>query len=126
MKLTLMRSLTATVLFSAAAFAPTCGRSSAALPAAPRSARGSPAVTSPGGTKVGTINVEGAIFLSNEGQRDFDALSKKLEPRQNELKAKNDEIDSLKKQLNTQGDKLNEDAKAALSKQIETKQKALE
>lgn len=126
MKLTLMRSLTATVLFSAATFAQTGGGSSAALPAAPGSAGDPPAVSSPGGTKVGTINVEGAIFLSNEGQRDFDALGKKLEPRQNELKAKNDEIESLKKQLNTQGDKLNDDAKAALAKQIETKQKALE
>jgi outer membrane protein len=126
MKLTLMRSLTATVLFSAAAFAQTGGGSSAALPAAPGSAGDPPAVTSPGGTKVGTINVEGAIFLSNEGQRDFDVLRKKLEPRQNELKAKNDDIESLKKQLNTQGDKLNDDAKAALAKQIETKQKALE
>jgi outer membrane protein len=121
-----MRSLTATVLFSAAAFAQTSSGSSAALPAAPGSAGDPPAVTNPGGTKIGTINVEGAIFLSNEGQRDFDALSKKLEPRQNELKAKNDEIEGLKKQLNTQGDKLNDDAKAALAKQIETKQKALE
>src|SRR6266851_1779049 len=114
MKLTLMRSLTAAaVLFSAAAFAQTSGGSSAALPAAPGSAGDPPEVTSATGTKIGTINVEGALFLSNEGQRDFDALSKKLEPRQNELKAKNDEIDSLKKQLNTQGDKLNEDAKDA-------------
>jgi outer membrane protein len=126
MKLTLMRSLTATVLFSAAAFAQTSGGSPAALPAAPGSAGDPAGVASPGGTKIGTINVEGAIFLSNEGQRDFDVLSKKLEPRQNELKAKNDEIDSLKKQLNTQGDKLNDEAKAALAKQIETKQKALE
>ena len=32
----------------------------------------------------------------------------------------------MKKQLNTQGDKLNEDARATLVKQIETKQKSLE
>src|SRR6266851_7088313 len=127
MKLTLMRSLTAAaVLFSAAAFAQTSGGSSAALPAAPGSAGDPPEVTSATGTKIGTINVEGALFLSNEGQRDFEVLSKKLEPRQNELKAKNDEIDGLKKQLNTQGDKLNDDAKSTLMKQIETKQKALE
>jgi len=121
-----MRSLTvAAVLFSAAALAQTNGGASAALPAAP-SAGDPPAVTGATGSKIGTINVEGAIFASNEGQRDFDTLSKKLEPRQNELKAKNEEIDGLKKQLNTQGDKLNEEAKNSLTKQIETKQKALE
>src|ERR1035438_909652 len=114
MKLTLMRSLTAAaVLFSAAAFAQTSGGSSAALPAAPGTAGDPPAVSSSNGLRVGTINVEGAIFASNEGQRDFNALGKKLEPRQTELKAKNDDIESLKKQLNTQGDKLNDDAKAA-------------
>src|SRR6266851_10227956 len=113
MKLTLMRSLTAAaVLFSAAAFAQASGGSSAALPAAPGSAGDPPEVTTATGTKIGTINVEGAIFASNEGQRDFEVLTKKLEPKQNELKAKNDEIDGLKKQLNTQGDKLNDDAKS--------------
>jgi len=80
----------------------------------------------PGGMKVGTINLEQAIFATNEGQRDFDALSKKLEPKQSELKGKNDELEGLKKQLNTQGDKLNEAARATLVKQIEIKQKSLD
>jgi outer membrane protein len=75
---------------------------------------------------VGTINIEQAIFGSNEGRRDFEALSKKLEPKQNELKGQNDELEGMKKQLSTQGDKLNEDARATLVKQIETKQKSLE
>jgi len=127
MKLTLMRSLTAAaVLFSAAAMAQTSGGSSAALPAAPSSASDPVAVPGATGTKIGTINVEGAIFASNEGQRDFEVLGKKLEPRQTELKGKNDEIEGLKKQLNTQGDKLNDETKGSLTKQIETKQKALE
>jgi len=84
-----------------------------------------PAVTGTG-TKVGTISMEQAIFATNEGRRDFEALSKKLEPKQNELKNQNDEIDALKKQLNAQQDKLNDDAKANLVKQIETKQKSLD
>ena len=75
---------------------------------------------------MGTINVEQAIFASNEGQRDFNELSKKLEPKQTELKGKNDEIEGIKKQLNTQGDKMNEEAKANLTKQIDSKQKQLE
>jgi Skp family chaperone for outer membrane proteins len=123
-----MQSLMVTVFaFSLTALAQT-GSASAALPPAPSAAV--PSTTAPtasaGGTKMGTINVEQAIFASNEGQRDFDALSKKLEPKQNELKTLNDEVDNLKKQLNTQGEKLNDQARATLVKQIEQKQKSLE
>jgi outer membrane protein len=101
----------------------------AALPAAPSAAASSaatPAVTNPTGTKLGTINIEQAIFATNEGQRDFETLSKKLEPKQNELKGMNDEVENLKKQLTTQGDKLNDEARGTLVKQIEQKQKGLE
>lgn len=78
------------------------------------------------GTKVGAINIEGAIFGSNEGQKEVQALQKKFEPRQAELKQQNDELESLKKQLSTQQDKLNEDALANLKKQIEGKQKTFD
>ena len=105
-------------VISVAALAQT-GSAAAAPAGAP------PAVTSTG-TKVGTISMEQAIFATNEGRRDFEALSKKLEPKQNELKGQNDEIDALKKQLSAQQDKLNDDAKATLVKQIETKQKSLD
>jgi outer membrane protein len=78
------------------------------------------------GTRVGTINIEQAIFASNEGRRDFDVLAKKFEPKQNELKGLADEIDSLKKQLSAQQDKLNEESRDKLVKQIETKQKSFD
>lgn len=110
----------ATIAFSVAALGQT--GDAAALPAAPSSA-GS---TIAGGSKLGTINVEQAIYASNEGQRDFQVLSKKLEPKQNELKSQNDEVESLKKQLSAQGEKLNDDSRGALVKQIEQKQKSLE
>jgi outer membrane protein len=100
----------------------------AALPAAPSAAASNadaPPVNATG-TRIGTINVEQAIFATNEGQRDFEALSKKLEPKQTELKGQNDEVESLKKQLNTQGEKLNDESRATLVKQIEQKQKSLE
>ena len=103
------------------------GTTAAASPApADPSAAVAPVITNATGTKVGTLNVEQAIFASNEGQKEFEVLSKKLEPKQTELKNLNDEIDGLKKQLNTQGDKLNEDARAGLVKQIEQKQKVLD
>jgi outer membrane protein len=106
--------------------------------AAPPSAAGSPATGSPTapaasttiatgtGSKIGTINIEQAVVGTNEGQRDFEALRKKLEPKQNELKGQNDELENLQKQLQTQGDKLNEDARATLVKQIETKKKSFD
>jgi Skp family chaperone for outer membrane proteins len=125
-----MRSLTAVaVLASAAAVAQTDpAPSSAALPAAPSSASSSPSpVASTGGsTKIGTINIEAAIFASNEGQRDGDAVAKKLEPKQTELKTMNDELEGLKTQLKTQGDKMNDEAKGNLQRQIEQKQKGFE
>jgi len=96
------------------------------LPAAPSAAAAGDTAAAATGAKVGTINIEGAIFASNEGQRDFEALNKKLEPKQNELKNLNDEVESLKKQLNTQSDKLSDDARNNLLKQIEQKQKGLE
>ncbi len=114
----------ATVIIPGMVFAQaTTPAASDPLPAAPGTAT---TVATGNGTKVGTISVEQAIFASNEGQRDFEALSKKLEPKQTELKGQNDEIESLKKQLSTQGDKLNDDARANLVKQIEEKQKKLE
>jgi outer membrane protein len=106
-------------LLAVAQTAPAAG-APAATPNAPSAA---PVIT---GTKVGTINIEQAIFASNEGRKEFEALSKKFEPKQAELKGLSDEIEGLKKQLSTQGDKMNEDAKGALVKQIESKQKSFE
>ena len=115
------------VLVSATALAQAGGASSPALPVAPSSTSDPPALgANATGSKIGAINVEQAIVASNEGQRDFDVLSKKLEPKQNELKGHSDEIEALKKQLNTQGPNMNDEAKAGLSRQIEQKQKALE
>jgi len=103
-----------------------------AVPSSPGAATPSTTPSTPAaiptgpGSKIGTINIEQAVFASNEGQRDFEALKKKLDPKQNELKSQNDELESLQKQLQTQGDKLNEDARASLVKQIETKKKSFD
>lgn len=114
--------LAAALVASLAALAQT--GNAAASPAAPSAS--APAASAAGGTRVGTISIEQAIFATNEGQRDFEALNKKLEPKQNELKGMNDELEGLQKQLNTQGDKLNDDARANLVKQIEQKKKGLD
>jgi len=97
----------------------------AAAPAAPAAA---PAVAAPqpGITKVGIINIQGAILASNEGRRDLEALDKKFDPKRTELQNLNKEIEDLKKQLNTQGDKMNEDARSNLVRNVETKQKTMQ
>jgi outer membrane protein len=94
-------------------------------PSAAAAAPSAPIATGPG-SKIGTINIEQAVLGTNEGQRDFQALQKKLDPKQAELKSQNDELESLQKQLQTQGDKLNEEARATLVKQIETKKKSFD
>ena len=112
------------VTFAISALAQT---GSAATPSSPAAAPANPAPTGPStGTKVGAINIQEAIFGSNEGQRDLQALQKKFEPKQNELKVQNDELEGLKKQLTAQQDKLNEEALATLKKQIESKQKVFD
>ena len=84
-----------------------------------------PAVN-PNGVKVGVIDMQGAIAGSNEGQRDFETLAKKFEPRRLELQKQNTDIEDLKKQLSTQGDKMNPEAHEALVKSIESKTKSLQ
>ncbi|HUK23103.1 MAG TPA: OmpH family outer membrane protein [Terriglobales bacterium] len=118
------RSLMALVFFSAASVLAQAGAANSELPSAP-SAAGDAVATSTG-SKVGTINIEQAIFASNEGQRDFETLTKKLEPKQTELKKMSDELDSLKKQLNAQGNSMNEEARSTLVNSIGQKQKSLD
>ena len=109
-------------LFALAQTTPSAATSAAATPDAPSAA----AVAKNAGTKVGTINIEQAIFACNEGRRDAEALNKKFEPKQTELKGLADELDSLQKQLSAQQDKLNEESRDKLVKQIEAKKKSFD
>ena len=79
-----------------------------------------------GPNKLAIINIQAAIANTNEGQRDLDALQKKFEPKQIELKSLSDEVENLKKQLSTQTDKLNDDERNKRVQTIESKQKTLQ
>jgi len=123
--------LAVAVTYTFSALAQTGSAATPSRSAANTSAAASPAPATtpspvPTTTKVGTINIQDAIFGSNEGRRDMEALQKKYEPKQAELKTQNDELEALKKQLTTTGDKLNEEAAANLRKQIDSKQKAFD
>ena len=111
-------SLGLTTLFTAAALA-----QAASAGKAPASA---PASAEPAATKIGIVNIQDAIFASNEGKKEVDALQQKFNPKQAELKNLNDEVENLKKQFQAQGDKLNDEQRASRAKEIELKQKTLQ
>jgi outer membrane protein len=121
---TFLRSVLAgAVLFAIPAWAQTSATPSSGSPAAPATSAPAPAVGANASLKVGTINIQDAIFLSNEGHRDMDVLQKKYDPQQTKLKEQNDELEALKKQMTNQQDKLSADALNDLKRQIDTKQK---
>lgn len=109
------------LVFSAVSFAQT---STAATAADGTNSTAASNVAMP--TKIGIINIQGAIVSTNEGQRDFDALQKKFEPKQVELKNANDDIENLKKQLTTAEGKLSDDERNKRVQSIEAKQKILQ
>jgi outer membrane protein len=77
-------------------------------------------------TKIGIVGIQEAIANTNEGKKELDALQQKFAPKQAELKTQNDDIESLKKQLTAQGDKLSEEERGNRVKKIEAKQKILQ
>jgi outer membrane protein len=121
MKLKLIGSIAIATLLSVAAFSQT-----SALPAAPGTAEtAAPAASAPNpNARVAAINVEQAIFATNEGQRDMGALQKKFEPKSTDLKTKGEELDALKKKQAATTTTAAE--KEEIGRQVEQKQKALE
>ncbi|HET9181126.1 MAG TPA: OmpH family outer membrane protein [Candidatus Angelobacter sp.] len=80
----------------------------------------------PAGNKIAIVNIQQAISASNEGKKEFDALQQKFSPKQVQLKNENDEVENLKKQLQTQGDKLSEEERNSRVQTLEIKQKTLQ
>ena len=117
---TLVLALAMSVIVSPAAFA------QAANAAAPASAPAATSAAGPAGTRIGIISIQDAIFATNEGKKEYDALQQRFSPKQNELKSQNDEVENLKKQLQAQGDKLSEDEKNTRVRSLEVKQKSLQ
>lgn len=115
----IVSTLSIAVLLTAGAFAQAADTNAAAATSTTNSVIAGP-------TKLAIINIQAAIANTNEGQRDLDALQKKFEPKQIELKSLNDEVDNLKKQLAAQTDKLNDDERNKRVQTIEAKQKTLQ
>ena len=81
------------------------------------------AAATAGPTKIAVISFQAAVGQTNEFQRNFGDLQKKYEPKRQQLKTLSDEIDSLTKQLQAQGDKLTDAERASRAKAIEDKKK---
>jgi outer membrane protein len=75
---------------------------------------------------VAVIAFQVAVAQTNEGQRNFSDVQKKFEPKQTQLKALNDDIENLKKQLQAQADKLSPAETAARTKKIDDETKELQ
>lgn len=84
------------------------------------------AAASGNSTKIPAISFQSAVFQTSEGQRAIAELQKKFEPREAKLNQLNDEIESLTKDLQAQGDKLSDAERASRSKTIDDKKKELQ
>jgi outer membrane protein len=85
-----------------------------------------PAAAPAGPAKIAIIAFKAAVAQTNEGQRDLADVEKKFMPRENQLKALNDDIEAATKQLQTQGATLNDAERATRAKSIDDKKKKLE
>jgi outer membrane protein len=79
-----------------------------------------------GPAKIAVIAFQSAVAQTNEFQRSFADLQKKYEPKRQELKTLTDQIDGMKKQLQTQGDSLNDQERESRAKTINDKEKQLQ
>lgn len=76
-----------------------------------------------GPAKVAVIAFQVAVTQTNEFQRNYADLQKKYEPKRQELKTLSDQIEGLKKQLQTQGDALADAERESRAKTISDKEK---
>jgi outer membrane protein len=94
-----------------------------ALLAVPLSSRAQSSAAAQG--KIGVINIQQAIGDTAEGKKAFADLSKKYQPRQQELQRLQQEIQAINDQLSKQAATLSDEEQRRLSRDLEDKQKLL-
>ncbi len=72
--------------------------------------------------KVGVLHVARAIFESEEGKSEMADLQKKVDAKQEDFAKQQKEIQDLQAQIQRQGATLNQEAQAALARNLESKQ----
>jgi outer membrane protein len=73
--------------------------------------------------KVGVIDIQRAIAMTQEGQKAAAELSARYEPKRKELEKGQSEIQALRDQLSRGSNTLSDEAKAALTREIDQKTK---
>ncbi|MGB6609389.1 MAG: OmpH family outer membrane protein, partial [Acidobacteriaceae bacterium] len=96
--------------------------------AAPAKADPTPAapVAITGATKIAVINFQGLVQDTNEFQRDVADLRKKYEPQESKLQTQNQEIETLKKQLQDAGPNVSDLDRQNRMRVIDDKTKSLQ
>ncbi len=75
--------------------------------------------------KVGVINLQQAIFDTQEGKKAFEELNKKFQPRRDDLQRQNQEIQALQEQIQRQGMTLSDEEQVRLRRELDDKSKLL-
>ena len=75
--------------------------------------------------KIALISFEQAVFATNEGQRAVQDVQKKYEPKKAQIDATAQEVDTLKKQLQSAPATLSDEERATRLRTIDTKEKSL-
>jgi outer membrane protein len=115
----LASGLAASSLFAQAPATAPAPADAAAAPAAVVAPQAIPA-------KVAVIAFEQGVVATNEGQKAVADVQKKFEPKKTAIEAQQNEVDSLKKQLQALPATASDDERASRIKAIDTKQKALQ
>jgi outer membrane protein len=73
-----------------------------------------------------TVSFNAAVLQTAEAQKEMGALQTKFAPRQAQLKALNDEVEALRKQISNTSDKLSDTEMATREQTLENKEKQLQ
>jgi outer membrane protein len=79
-----------------------------------------------GSTKIAVVAFQGVVTQTNEFQRNLADLQKKYEPKRQELKTLNDQVETLQKQLQAPGATLSDAERENRAKTLNDKQKLLQ
>jgi outer membrane protein len=113
-------------LSTAAAMAQTAATPAPATSAPAAAAANTPPPPPPAiPSKIALIAFEQAVFATNEGQKAVQDVQKKYEPKKAQIDTLAQEVDSLKKQLQSAPATLSDEERATRLKNIDTKEKLL-
>jgi outer membrane protein len=94
----------------------------AQTPAAPAAQAAVPQASAViGPAKVAWLNLEQAILSCEEGKAQFSEVQKFVDQKNSELEKKKKDVDATQTQLNVQGPKLTDEARADLEEQLQSK-----